>query len=420
MTKESMNNENNEDLKYWVALHKIPGLGPVRFNMLEKHFGDLETAWKADARSLRASGITQSIVHEVLNLRNSLDPDDIIDDLERRDIKAIHLRSESYPELLSETADAPVVLYAMGDSQPQDWNGIAVIGTRSATRYGLEMCEKLSEGLASYGITVVSGLARGIDSVAHRSALNAGGRTIAVLPGGVDRIYPSENIRMAREIARNGCLLTEYSLGMRPLKEHFPRRNRVISGISRGVVVIEAPMKSGTMYTVKWALEQGREVFAVPGNATSRESSGTNWLIKQGAKLTTSVDDIIEELRAFYPDPIAAPKQQRSNTASQIEKANTAVRTRQTEQKVPTVSKVETHSKEEAKIVEALSNAPKPMHMDDIARDTAIAINVVSSSLTMMEIRGAVRCIDGTLYELTPARNHVVAPTLMDKAQNQR
>lgn len=215
---------NDEDLKYWVAFHKIPGLGPIRFNMLEKHFGDLKTAWKADAKSLIASGITQSIVHQVLNLRNSLDPDDIIDDLERRDIKAIHLRSESYPELLSETADAPVVLYAMGDSQPQDWNGIAVIGTRSATRYGMEMCEKLSEGLASYGITVVSGLARGIDSVAHRSALNAGGRTVAVLPGGVDRIYPSENIGMAREIIRNGCLLTEYSLGMRPLKEHFPRQ----------------------------------------------------------------------------------------------------------------------------------------------------------------------------------------------------
>ena len=410
-----------QELKYWVAFHRISGLGPVRFNLLERHFGSLEEAWRADRKSLRAAGIGAKLANEISELRGTTDPDALMEDLSRRGITAIHLRSDLYPDLLAETPDAPTVLYTKGQLEPRDNGGIAVIGSRASTRYGRQMCETLSGGLASLGITVVSGLARGIDSLAHRSALDAGGRTISVLAGGLDYIYPPENTGLAREIASSGCLLTEYPVGMRSRKEHFPRRNRVISGVCRGVVVVEAAMKSGAMLTVRWALEQGREVFAVPGNATSPKSAGTNWLIQQGAKLTTSVDDVVEELSAFYNLDEMSARQEGATTAVQIAEANSpGVSFNGSSKPITRLATIETHSKEEEKIVAVLSAASGPVHVDDVVRETDMSIDNANSALTMMEIRGIVRCVEGTLFELIPSKPLVVATRLMDESNSIR
>lgn len=413
-TNDPTNSDLDADIKYWVALHRVSGLGPVRFHMLERRFGSMELAWRAKPADLKAAGLTSSLVSDIQQIRNSSDPDDLMEQLTRHAITPIHLRSQDYPELLAESPDAPPLIYAQGTLTPQDGNGIAVIGTRAATRYGMQMSETLSRDLASIGITIVSGLALGIDSAAHRATLAVHGRTVAILAGGLDHIYPSENRSLARDIAQNGCLITEYPLGIRPLRDHFPRRNRLISGISRGVVVVEAPMKSGTMHTVKWALEQGREVFAVPGNANSRWSTGTNWLIKQGAKITVSVQDIIEELKAFYPQQsIATTSQERTSTASQIQHAQSDNAPPQPAK--PAVVKIEAQNQEEQAIIEALSATSQPIHLDEIARTSGIPVTTISSTLTIMEIRGAVRCIEGTLYELQPADAHIVEPMLMDQ-----
>ncbi len=408
-----------QELKYWVAFHRISGLGPVRFNMLERHFGSLEEAWLSDRKSLRAAGISHNLVNEICKMRGNTDPDEQMEDLKRRGITAIHLRSDKYPELLAETPDAPTVLYAKGEIHARDNGGIAVIGSRAATRYGRQMCETLSGGLASLGITVVSGLARGIDSIAHRSTLEAGGRTIAVLAGGLDYIYPSENLGLSRDIAGNGCLLTEYPVGMRSRKEHFPRRNRVISGLCRGVVVVEAAMKSGAMLTVRWALEQGREVFAVPGNATSPKSAGTNWLIQQGAKLTSSVDDILDELSTFYDLDEMSTRHEGVSTATQIVETNSPETGIDGSTKPkPRPVMIETHSKTEEDIVAILSTASKPVHVDEIVRKARISVDSANSALTMMEVRGIVRCVEGTLFELIPAKPLAVATRLMDESNS--
>jgi len=282
--------------KYWVALHQVSGIGPVSFSKLESHFGEMSKAWDASSAEIAAAGLPAKLVKKIDQFRNDHEPDEIVGKLSELGIAAVHLRHPDYPHQLRETAAAPSVIYTKGDVSLNSEPMVAVVGLRDATPYGLEMTRRLSYDLASAGVTVVSGLARGIDSAAHKAALEAGGRTVAILGSGLDRVYPQRNIGIAQKITERGALLTEYPPGVSALPQHFPRRNRVISGICKGVVVVEAAFKSGAMLTVSWALEQNREVFAVPGSALSEKSKGTNWLIQQVAKLTTSVEDILEEL----------------------------------------------------------------------------------------------------------------------------
>jgi len=211
-------------------------------------------------------------------------------------IKRISLKSGEYPENLKNIYKPPSEIYICGSILPQDKNAIAIVGTRRASSYGLEECRKLSYNLALRGITVISGMARGIDTAAHNGALQAGGRTIAVLGSGHNHIYPPENKKLYYEIIENGACVSEFKPDTRPFRTNFPRRNRIISGLAIGVVVVEAPERSGALITANFALEQGREVFAMPGNINSTKSSGTNKLIKEGAKLVEDVQDILDEL----------------------------------------------------------------------------------------------------------------------------
>ena len=216
--------------------------------------------------------------------------------MQDREIQTVTLNGAGYPRLLAEIHAPPPVLYMKGTLLPEDEAAVAIVGTRGATPYGLEVAGVLAGELARSGITVVSGLAEGIDAAAHEGALKAGGRTIAVVGHGLDRVYPPQHATLAARVAESGCILSEFSAGMPPLKENFPRRNRIISGLSLGTVVVEAPVKSGALITARFAMEQGREVFAVPGPAFSRQSHGAHALLQDGAKLVCRVEDILEEL----------------------------------------------------------------------------------------------------------------------------
>ena len=410
-----------DDLKYWVAFHGIDGMGPQRFNRIETYFGSLEDAWQARRGELRDAGIGPALLENIDTRRNRIDPDDEMDKLIRSGIRPIHLRSEEYPDQLAESDDAPAVIYVCGDLISHDSNAVAVVGTRNATSYGIEMANIISGELARMGVTIVSGLALGIDTAAHRAALNAGGRTIAVLAGGLDSIYPQQNRGLARQIVESGCLISEYQLGTRSKRDHFPRRNRIISGLSRGVVVIEAAKKSGATWTVKWALEQNREVFAVPGNATSPQSEGTNWLIQQGAKLTTCADDVLEELSAFFGDLERDPEIERRQSSARVSSTVSARKeprnVSESRPRKPRVEEIETFNEQEHSIAKSLSDAEGPIHIDEVARSMSSSVNAVMSALTMMEVRGVVRCTEGALYELTNKRAEIGAPRLLDQGQ---
>ena len=252
------------DLKYWVAFHQISGIGPKPFAKFEARFGALETAWRAPITDLVAAGLNRKLAGDTDRFRDEHEPDEILGEVERLGITPFHLRHPEYPSQLAETPAAPSVVYVKGQPLAADEPAIAVVGSRDATPYGLEMTRRISYDLARSGVTVVSGLARGIDTAAHRAALEAGGRTIAILGSGLDRVYPQRNVPMAEKIVESGALFTEYPPGVSALPQHFPRRNRVISGLCHGVLVVEAAFKSGAMLTVNWALEQDRDVFAVP------------------------------------------------------------------------------------------------------------------------------------------------------------
>ena len=410
-----------DDLKYWVAFHGIDGMGPQRFSRIETHFGSLQDAWQARRGELRDAGIGPALVENIDSKRNQIDPDEEMDRLIQRGIRPIHLRSEEYPDQLAESDDAPAVIYVCGDLVSNDSNSVAVVGTRNATPYGIEMASIISGELARVGVTIVSGLAIGVDTAAHRAALNAGGRTVAVLAGGLDSIYPQQNRGLARQIVESGCLISEYRLGTRSKRDHFPRRNRIISGLSRGVVVVEAAKKSGATWTVKWALEQNREVFAVPGNATSPQSEGTNWLIQQGAKLTTCADDVLEELSAFFGDLERDPEIEQRQSSAYVSSTVTARKEprsfSEARPRKPPVEEIETFNEQEHSIVMSLSNAEGPMHIDEVARLMSVSVNDVMSALTMMEVRGVVRCTEGALYELNNKRAEIGAPRLLDQGQ---
>ena len=411
----------NDDLKYWVAFHRIHGMGPKRFNRMETHFGNLEDAWNANRGELRDAGIGTALIQDIDSTRDRIDPETELDRLVRRGIRPIHLRSDEYPDHLAESPDAPAVIYVAGDMDPRDNNGVAIVGTRNATDYGIQMATTLAHDLASMGITIISGLAIGIDTAAHRGALKPGGRTIAVLAGGLDSIYPQRNRGLARQIVESGSLVSEYQLGVRSKRDHFPRRNRIISGLSRGVVVVEAAKKSGATWTVKWALDQNREVFAVPGNATSPQSEGTNWLIQQGAKLTTRADDVIQELSVFFgdlkPNPEAIHRSSAALIRATVTKPNSLSNNRNIEDTQSRNEEIETFNEKEHSIAKSLRDSEGPVHVDEIARKLSLSVTETMSTLTMMEVRGIVQCTEGALYDLSNRRAEIGAPRLLDEGQ---
>jgi DNA processing protein len=355
----------NQDSKYWVGFNIISGIGRVRFAQLENYFSSLEQAWQADSSELKHAGLDKIAINAIVAGRPGINLDNEVEELERKQVQVLTYHDSRYPARLREVYDYPPLIYVRGSLLPQDEWCIAVVGTRRATAYGRQITEEIVKDLTRNKITIVSGLARGIDAVAHRSALSSGGRTLAVCACGLDNIYPPENGELAHNIVSNGALISEYPLSTKP---NFPRRNRILSGLSMGVLVVEAGESSGAVITAHLALEQNREVFAIPGSILSPASAGTNRLIQEGAKLVSNYNDILEELNL-------------TTVAHQIE-----------------MKEVIPATETETMLLKYLSH--EPTHIDDVCRNAGLSIATISSTLAMMELKGMVKQVGNMNYVL--------------------
>ena len=353
--------------KHWVAFTRIPRIGRARVKLMEEHFGTLAAAWRAGLSELKAAGLDSRTAQLVATRKLSIDPDAEMSSLVDHDVRAITWHDPEYSPRLKEIYDLPPVLYVRGELSAEDERSVAVVGTRKPTAYGRESAYQLSYEMTRAGVTIVSGLARGIDSIAHRAALEAGQRTLAVLGSGVDVIYPREHTQLAAEILQNGALISEHPLGTRPNAQNFPRRNRIMSGMTLGTVIVEAGEGSGALLTANHALKQNREVFAVPGNIFSPSSLGTNRLIRDSAaKLVFDYTDVLEELNL-------------SSVGRQIE--------------MPALFP---QDEGESKVLSYVTY--DPIHIDEIIRSSGLNISMVSSALAMMELKGLVRQVGGMNY----------------------
>jgi DNA processing protein len=357
-----------DELKYWVAFSGIPGIGRVRISQLKEHFGSLQAAWKAPEGKLRQAGLDSRSVDALVTSRRRVSLDAEMQKLERYKVKAFVCDDPLYPSRLKEIYDYPPVLYVRGNLPAEDEPCLAIVGTRRPTIYGRQVTEEIVADLARSGITIVSGLARGIDSVAHRAALDAGGKTVAVFGSGLDIVYPGENAKLAQAIMEHGALVSEYFLGVKPRPENFPLRNRIMSGLSLGVLVVEAGEKSGALITAHLAVEQNREVFAIPGSILSPASQGTNRLIQEGAKLVSNYTDILQEL-------------------------NLTIVVQQAE-----INALLPADEIESAILKQLSS--EPSHIDEICRCSGLSMPEVSSTLAMLELRGIARQVGNMSYVL--------------------
>lgn len=283
-------------MEYWIWLSRIEGLGPIKIKELLKQYKTPENIWELDKNKLmQTKGIGENIANSILKKEYRENLEQYVKYMKKYNIGIITIEDKDYPKKLLHIYDAPAILYYKGDKKLLHTDIIAMIGCRECSNYGKEVSIKFSYELAKNGITIISGMAKGIDSYSHIGCIKAGGKTIAVLGSGLDIIYPKENCLLYDEIlSAKGLILSEYVIGTKPSKLNFPARNRIISGLSNGVIVVEAKGKSGTLNTVDFALEQGKDIFVVPGNITSTNSTGTNELIKQGASCVTGVEDILK------------------------------------------------------------------------------------------------------------------------------
>ncbi|MBI5666587.1 MAG: DNA-protecting protein DprA [Chloroflexi bacterium] len=356
------------DRQFWLGFSLVPEIGPKRLSHLLNWFGDLASAWTASEAQLCAAGLDRQPLANLLQTRRTLNLDAEMRKIEAADARFVTLADADYPALLKAVPDAPAVLYVRGTLSPDDSRALSIVGTRRATSYGRDAAYHFAKHLAARNITIISGLAHGVDAAAHRGALDGGGRTLAVLGCGIDRVYPADNHRLAADIVQHGALLSEFPVGTPPEASNFPRRNRIISGLALGVLVVEAPEKSGALITTTTAAEQGREVFAVPGNIFNPMSGGTNRLIQDGAKLVLTVEDILEELN------IAHGEVQTSAAARQLAPANDA----------------------EHRLLQHLG--ADPMHVDDLTRLSGLPVALVTSTLTILELKGLARMVGHMQY----------------------
>ena len=354
------------DKRYWIGFNLVKGIGAVRLQALLNHFGDLALAWQAPADALQVAGLSLRLAERVIQIRAGVNLDKILAQIAAQGIGIITWEDELYPPRLKEIDQPPPVLYVRGNLTTDDTWAVAVVGTRRVSAYGRQVTEELAAFLAVNGVTVVSGLARGVDAIAHQSALKNGGRTIAVLGCGVDRIYPPEHKPLAEKVIANGALVSDYAPGTPPDASNFPPRNRIISGLAMATVVVEAGETSGALITAQFAVDQGREVFAVPGNILAPQSKGTNRLIAQGAHPMLSARDLLDVLN------LGRVTEQRS------------------------VRRALPGDEFETKLMNVLTN--EPLHLDDIRNLTGLPIERVSATLVMMELKGLVRQVGGNNY----------------------
>ncbi len=354
------------DKRYWVGFNLVKGIGAVRLQALQEYFGDLSLAWQAPQSALEAAGLSPKLAERVAQVRQSVNLEEYLARCEAQGIQVLTWEDRDYPPRLKEIEQPPPVLYLRGNLEQNDSWAVAIVGTRRVTAYGRQVTEEVSAYLAQHGVTVVSGLARGVDAIAHQAALQAGGRTLAVLGNGVDRIYPPEHRALAERILHQGALLSDYPLGTPPEAANFPPRNRIISGLALAVIVVEAGETSGALITAQFAADQGREVFAVPGNIFAPQSKGANRLIQQGARPLLAAQDLLDIL-----DLTRVQEQRQARMALPADEV-------------------------ERKIMAVLGY--DPLHVDEIHRQTELPVEQVSAALVMMELKGLVRHAGGMNY----------------------
>lgn len=385
----------------WLALAMVPGVGTTYFIRLLAKFGTPTEVLRASEAALQEA-VGPKLAQRIRAYREAADVEAQERMLDQYDARLITMDDPAYPARLAEIYDPPLVLFVRGNWNDADEPCVAIVGTRTPSSYGARMAEQLGRELAARGVTVVSGLATGIDAAAHRGALEAGGRTAAVLGCGVNIVYPAENAELMHQIVQQGCVLSSFYLGIKPSRGHFPHRNRIISGLCAGTVIVEAPPSSGSLITARNALEQGREVFAVPGHAGEWNSRGPHALLREGAKLVETVEDILVELdvpvevrraddaararhaAAAPPDaqPLLAPGERAAAPAAPPPVPAPAPR--------PAVSKVEND------VLSVLT--PDGSFVDEIALACRISISEALSSLTMLELKGLVRQFSGKRF----------------------
>lgn len=358
------------DTKYLIALSSIPDIGPVTIKKLISIFKNPKAVFDARIDELLSvEGIGLNRAKSIRNYSGWKCLEEDLRGLKEKGIRVITFEDEEYPELLKELGDAPLVIYVKGDIKKEDRYAIAIVGSRKPTAYGVSVTERMAGELASMGFTIISGLARGIDTAAHMGAVRCGGRSIAVLGSGIDVPYLPENKGLLERIAKSGYVLSEFPPRTMPNRENFPRRNRIISGLSMGVLVVEATFDSGSLITANYAIEQGKEVFSIPGNINSVNSSGTNELIKKGARLVQRSEDIIEELAPVLKGLIKSR-----------EKAKVEV------------------SDEERRLCDVMTGEPK--HVDIISRESGLPASKALGILLGLELKGIVRQTEGKRFYL--------------------
>lgn len=362
------------DPHWWLALSRVPGVGAITYAKLLQRFGSPEAVFRASFKDLReVERVGARVAKAIKEFRDTAWVEEEMARMERLGVYLLGLGQANYPPALASIPDPPPFLYVKGEIRPEDKVAVAIVGSRAASQYGLRTTRRIARDLARHGVTIVSGMARGIDSEAHRGALEGGGRTVAVLGSGLDVVYPPENRALYQEISERGAVVTEYPFGTDPDGVHFPQRNRIISGMSLAVTIVEAAPKSGSLITASLALEHGREVFAVPGSVDSLRSRGTHQLIRQGAHLAESAEDILEELGALLGAWGAKDVVPR-----------------------PSIPEQEPFTPEEERLLKLLG--PEPVQIDEIIKRAALGPSLATALLLQLELRGAVRQLPGKWF----------------------
>jgi DNA processing protein len=380
-----------------LRLHLVPGVGPRTTQTLLEAFGSAASVLKAtEAELLTIDGVGPKLAKVIRAARDSDEPERELARCRDLGVRLFARGTPGYPHLLSTIPDAPAVLYCRGELLPQDEIAVAIVGSRRCTYYGISQAERLAGGLARAGITVVSGLAKGIDAAAHRAALAAGGRTIAVTATGLETVYPPEHDGLAAEVAAAGAVLTEFRLDQKPLAGLFPQRNRVISGVSLGVIIIEASRKSGALHTARHAMEQNRDVFAVPGRVDSAASDGCHDLIRDGATLIRGVDDVLEQLGPLLR-PISVP----TNGAARVDASAVEANGTKPEARREVRSVAELTLNDQERLV--LDHVPgEPAQVDAVLAAAGLDAPRVLATLTVLEMKRLVRRLPGNLVVRAP------------------
>ena len=359
---------------YWLALKSIPGIGNRTFKRLLTYFGTPENVFKSSSKDLLATeAVSPRVVSVIQNFKEENRIREELKEVKRRGFQMVSFADDEYPNYLRHIHDPPPILYVHGEHMADIGPAIGIVGSRHPTQYGLTMTRELSSGLVGFGLTIVSGMARGIDTAAHEGALAVHGKTVAVLGCGLGTIYPAENKKLYDKIAAHGAVISEFPVHAGPEAHHFPIRNRIISGISVGTVIVEATTRSGSLITARCAMEQGREVFAVPGSVRSFKSTGTHRLIKEGAKLVENVTDIIGELTPLLHCQSTRKEPETKDTAASV-----------------------SLSSQERRVLEALT--PYPIHIDTIMRQLSMNPGEASGILLQLEIKGVVEQMPGKLF----------------------